>query len=176
MMQATGDREGIVLVRTPLAVLEALGKINGSEIEYAEPNYIYQHHATSNDTYFTNGSLWGMYGQFTTPSNQYGSEAAAAWANGHTGSSAVYVGIIDEGAMYSHEDLAGNFGNPLEIAGNGMDDDGNGYIDDTYGWDFVSNDNSTFDGAADDHGTHVAGNYRCKGWEWDRCCRSKLAG
>ncbi len=163
MMQAAGDREGIVLVRTPLAVLEALGKIKGSEIEFAEPNYIYQHHATSNDTYFTNGSLWGMYGQTTTPSNQYGSEAAAAWANGHTGSSAVYVGIIDEGAMYSHEDLAGNFGNPLEIAGNGMDDDGNGYIDDTYGWDFVSNDNSTFDGAADDHGTHVAGTIGANG-------------
>lgn len=121
-MQGAGDKEGIFLVHTPLTVLEALAKIKGTEIEYTEPNYIYRHDAVSNDTYFNNGSLWGMYGQFTTPSNQYGSEAAAAWANGHTGSSTVYVGIIDEGAMYNHEDLAGNFGNPLEIAGNGVDE------------------------------------------------------
>lgn len=162
-MQGAGDKEGIFLVHTPLTVLEALAKIKGTEIEYTEPNYIYRHDAVSNDTYFNNGSLWGMYGQFTTPSNQYGSEAAAAWANGHTGSSTVYVGIIDEGAMYNHEDLAGNFGNPLEIAGNGVDDDGNGYVDDTYGWDFVQNDNSTFDGNQDDHGTHVAGTIGAKG-------------
>lgn len=162
-MQSAGDTEGIMLVHSPLAVLEAIGKIKGEEIMYAEPNYIYQHDAVSNDTYYLNGSLWGMYGQFSTPSNQYGSDAAAAWANGHTGSSTVYVGIIDEGAMYNHEDLAGNFGNPLEIASNGIDDDGNGYVDDSYGWDFVHNDNSTFDGNQDDHGTHVAGTIGAKG-------------
>lgn len=77
-MQGAGDKEGIFLVHTPLTVLEALAKIKGTEIEYTEPNYIYRHDAVSNDTYFNNGSLWGMYGQFTTPSNQYGSEAAAA--------------------------------------------------------------------------------------------------
>ena len=46
-------------------------------IEFAEPNYIYTHQATSNDTYYTNGSLWGMY---SSPTNQYGSQASAAWA------------------------------------------------------------------------------------------------
>jgi len=155
-MRKFNDHEGIYLVHTPLAALDAINKIKGLEIEYAEPNFIYQHEVTSNDTYFTNGSLWGMYGDATTPANQYGSQAAEAWAVGHTGSSDVYVGVIDEGAMYFHEDL-GNFGNPGEIAGNGIDDDGNGFVDDHYGWDFDKNDNTTYDGTQDDHGTHVSG-------------------
>ena len=99
-----------------------------------------------------------MYGSSTTPANAYGCQAGEAWANGHTGSETVYVGIIDEGYMYTHEDLANNAGtNPGEIAGNGLDDDENGYIDDVYGWDFAKNDNSVFDGKDDDHGKHVAG-------------------
>ncbi|HKB44048.1 MAG TPA: S8 family peptidase [Chitinophagaceae bacterium] len=151
MMKKSGDNEGVYLLHTSLAVFDAISKMKGNtEIEYAEPNYIYQHEVTSNDPYFTNNSLWGMNGT-------YGCNASTAWGNGHTGSSNVYVGVIDEGAMYNHEDLAGNFGNPNEIAGNGIDDDGNGYIDDANGWDFVSNDNTTFDGIADDHGTHVSG-------------------
>ncbi|HEU5365061.1 MAG TPA: S8 family peptidase, partial [Hanamia sp.] len=156
-MQRFGDNDGFYVVNTPLAVLDAVGKVKGIDVEFAEPNYTYQHELTSNDSYFTNGSLWGMYGDASIPSNQYGCQAAEAWANGHTGSANVFVGVIDEGAMYNHEDLAGNFGNPKEIAGNGIDDDGNGYVDDHYGWDFVDNDNSTFDGTGDDHGTHVSG-------------------
>jgi subtilisin family serine protease len=161
-MKNGGDEEGVFLVnmsKNALEVLQSMNKIN--EIEYAELNYIYQHYATSNETYFTNGSLWGMYGSSTSPSNQYGSGAAAVWAkntNGSTGSSTVYVGIIDEGYMYTHEDLAANAGvNPGEIAGNKKDDDGNGLVDDVYGWDFAGNNNTIFDGVGDDHGTHVAG-------------------
>jgi subtilisin family serine protease len=158
-MEQFGDKEGLVLVHTPMAALEALSRIQGAaEIEYVEPNYIYQHNATSNDPYYTNGSLWGMYGGSTSPSNQFGSHAGVAWANNRTGSSTVVIGIIDEGVMHSHPDLNANiWRNPGEIAGNGIDDDGNGYIDDVYGWDFDGNDNSTYDGAHDDHGTHVAG-------------------
>ncbi len=162
-MQRFGDDEGIFVVHTPLAVLDALNKIKGVDVSYAEPNFIYQHEATSNDNYFTNGLLWGMYGDASNPSNQYGSQAAEAWAAGHTGAATVYVGVIDEGAMYNHEDLAGNFGNPKEIAGNGVDDDNNGYIDDHYGWDFDKNDNTTFDGMDDDHGTHVSGTIGARG-------------
>jgi len=156
--QGTGDLE---LVRLPpgLTVARAMGRLKGSfVVEYAEPNWVYYHDATSNDPYYTNGSLWGMYGDATSPANQYGSQAGEAWAAGHTGSSTVYVGIIDEGFMRTHEDLSANAGtNPGEIAGNGVDDDRNGYVDDVYGWDFDGNDNSTFDGTQDDHGTHVAG-------------------
>ncbi|WP_394540265.1 hypothetical protein PRJ39_06615 [Lysobacter enzymogenes] len=47
-------------------------------VEYAEPNWQYQHQAVSNDTYYTNGSLWGMYSAASSPANAYGSQAAAA--------------------------------------------------------------------------------------------------
>ena len=151
-----GDLE---LVRIPpgLAVSEAARGIQGSGVEFAEPNWIYTTGLVSNDTYYTNGSLWGMYGAATSPANEYGSGAAAAWANGHVGTNIVYVGIIDEGVM-PHADLGANvWTNPGEIAGNGIDDDGNGYTDDVRGWDFDGKDNSTYDGTQDDHGTHVAG-------------------
>lgn len=158
-MRRGGDAEGVTLLRTGLSVPAAIQALRGNaSVEYAEPNYIYQHAAVSTDTYFTNGSLWGMYGGTSSPPNQFGSQAAVAWAAGKTDCSAVYIGIIDEGYMYTHEDLAANAGkNPGEIAGNGVDDDGNGLVDDVYGWDFNSNDNSIFDGTSDDHGTHVAG-------------------
>lgn len=149
---ASGD---LLLVESKLGTLEAIERLkNMPEVEYAEPNWIYQHAATSNDTYFTNGSLWGMGAN----NNAFGSGANTAWAAGKTGSNTVYIGIIDEGYMYTHEDLAPNAGvNPGEIANNGVDDDGNGYVDDVYGWDFAGNNNTVFDGTADDHGTHVAG-------------------
>ena len=158
-MRAAGDREGITVVRTGISVAAAIAALaNDPDVEYAEPNWIYTSDAVSNDTYFTNGSLWGMYGASTTPANQYGSGAAVAWGAGHTNCSNVYVGIIDEGYYYEHADLAANAGtNPGEVAGNGVDDDGNGYVDDVYGYDFDGGNSSVFDGTADDHGTHVAG-------------------
>ncbi|WP_330970671.1 S8 family serine peptidase, partial [Lysobacter sp. A3-1-A15] len=80
------------------------------------------------------------------------------WNAGHTSCGTVWVGVIDEGYMYAHEDLAANAGtNPGEVPGDGIDNDGNGYVDDVYGWDFDGGDNSVFDGDTDDHGTHVAG-------------------
>ena len=158
-MQRGGDREGLTVVHTSMNVPDAVAALRGSgDVEYAEPNWVYRTDATSNDSYFTNGSLWGMYGDASSPANQFGSQAAEAWAANHTDCSGVYVGIIDEGYYYQHEDLAANAAtNPGEVAGNGVDDDGNGYVDDVYGWDFAGNDNSVFDGTTDDHGTHVAG-------------------
>jgi subtilisin family serine protease len=152
-----GDLE---LVRIPPGIGIAAA-VRGLEmdpaVEFAEPNWIYHHTATSNDTYYTNGSLWGMYGDATTPSNSFGSQAGEAWARGNTGSGTVYVGVIDEGVMYNHADLAANiWTNPFDPGGGG-DNDGNGYVDDVHGWDFAGNNNSTYDGAQDDHGTHVAG-------------------
>ena len=153
LMRELGEGD-IELVRLPagMTVANAMARLKGHfAVEYAEPNWIYRHDATSNDPYYTNGSLWGMSGGF-------GSGASTAWGNNKTNCSSVYVGIIDEGYMYTHDDLAANAGkNPGEIAGNGVDDDRNGYVDDVYGWDFDGNNNSVFDGAGDDHGTHVAG-------------------
>jgi subtilisin family serine protease len=156
--QGVGDLE---LMRLPpgMSVARAMDRLEAHfAVEYAEPNWVYYHDATSNDTYYSNGSLWGMYGDSTSPANQYGSGAAAAWAANKTNCGGVYVGIIDEGYMYTHPDLAANVGtNPGEVAGNGRDDDGNGLVDDVYGWDFDGNNNTVFDGSSDDHGTHVAG-------------------
>jgi subtilisin family serine protease len=162
MTHQRGDGKGdLHLVRLPfgLSVAAAMRDLqNERTIDFAEPNWVYHHQATSDDTHYTNGSLWGMYGDASSPANAYGSQAAEAWAANHTNCSSVWVGIIDEGYMHSHEDLAANAGqNPREIAGNGVDDDNNGYIDDVYGWDFDGNNNTVFDGVNDDHGTHVAG-------------------
>ena len=158
-MRAAGDGEGITVVRTPKSVSAAIADLAADpDVEYAEPNWIYTSDATSDDTYFTNGSLWGMYGGSGSPANTYGSGASIAWTAGKTNCGNVYVGIIDEGYMYTHPDLAANVGtNPGEVAGNGVDDDNNGYVDDVYGWDFAGGNNTVFDGVTDDHGTHVAG-------------------
>jgi len=163
---------------TAIAQLEA-----DPAVAYAEPNWIYtvQGVRTSGKAkpgtqpgatdYFTDGSLWGMYGDSSTPANSFGSQAAEAWGPlpsgstthpGHTGSDAVYVGVIDEGIQFTHPDLDANvWTNPFDVAGNRVDDDGNGYVDDVHGWDFAGNNSSVYDGgtrgSSDDHGTHVAG-------------------
>ncbi len=132
-------------------------------VEYAEPNWIYTTSAVPNDPLYTNGSLWGMYGDGSTPANQFGSQAAEAWSAGYTGSNDVYVGIIDEGVDFTHPDLdANSWVNPFDPV-DGVDNDGNGYVDDTRGWDFDANNNSVFDGTGDDHGTHVAGTIAAEG-------------
>ena len=152
-----GDLE---LLRIPpgLTVAAAVRQLTGVRaVEFAEPNWIYEHQATSTDPYYTNGTLWGMYGDATTPANQFGSQAGEAWAAGKVGSGGVYVGVIDEGIMPGHEDLGVNvFFNTFDPV-DGVDNDDNGYVDDVRGWDFANNDNSTFDGIGDDHATHVAG-------------------
>jgi subtilisin family serine protease len=157
-------RGDLVLVRhRPDLPSQAAANAIGSDpaVEFAEPNWVYTHQAASSDPYFTNGSLWGLYGDASAPANQYGSQAAEAWAGGNTGSAGVYVGVIDEGIQSTHPDLDANvWTNPFDPA-NGADDDGNGYVDDVHGWDFANNDNTIYDGGTqgklDDHGTHVAG-------------------
>jgi len=163
-----GDLE---LLRIPAGTVgAAIRALSGDRsVEFAEPNWIYEHQETSNDPYYTNGSLWGMYGDATTPANQYGSQAGEAWAALNAGSREVYIGVIDEGVMGAHEDLqyqtldsigkaiSGNvWTNPFDPV-DGVDNDGNGFVDDNHGWDFDGNNNGTYDGTQDDHGTHVAG-------------------
>lgn len=146
-----------------LAIANAVRELEREPfVEFVEPNWIYQHQSTSNDPYYTNGSLWGMYGDGTSPSNAFGSQAGEAWVN-KTDCSGVYVGIIDEGLMWNHEDLAGNvWTNPHDPV-DGVDNDGNGYVDDAHGWDFAGNDSSIYDGSGDDHGTHVSGTVAARG-------------
>ena len=158
-MRGRGRKVGMARVKVTGNVANAIAALQADpDVEYAEPNWIYKHQS-SNDPYYTNGSLWGTYGTATSPANQFGSGAAAVWTKTNGRSCAgVVIGIIDEGYMYTHTDLAPNVGkNPGEIAGNGRDDDGNGLVDDVYGWDFAGNNNTVFDDVGDDHGTHVAG-------------------
>ncbi len=161
-MEASGC-PAILCAHTSLSVPEAVALLNDNPgVEFAEPNYVVTRSAASNDPKFTDGSLWGMYGDTTSPANAFGSQAAEAWRDGYTGSRQVYVGVIDEGIQFEHPDLAANiWTNPFDPP-NGRDDDGNGYVDDMNGWDFYQNNNSVFDGSPtspniDAHGTHVAG-------------------
>jgi subtilisin family serine protease len=167
IVEETGREDGkgaLELARIPpgLAIAAAARGLEADPaVEFAEPNWVYYHTATSTDPYYTNGSLWGLYGGATTPANQYGSQAGAAWARGTVGSGGVYVGIIDEGIQSTHPDLKANvWTNPHELV-DGVDNDGNGYVDDVHGWDFDGNNNTIYDGGTrgslDDHGTHVAG-------------------
>ena len=160
---ARNDGKGdLHLLRLPVGLAVAAGLREAGRaptVDFAEPNWIYSRSATSNDPYYTNGSLWGMYGDTSSPANQYGSQAGEAWTATAGGNcSTVVVGVIDEGIMVLHPDLAGNIWvNPTDRSVNSIDEDGNGYIDDVNGWDFDGNNNTVFDGVGDDHGTHVAG-------------------
>ncbi len=138
-------------------------------VAFAEPNWIYFHHDVSDDPYYTNGLLWGMYGDVSRPDSPYGSQADEAWLAGITGIQSVHVGVIDEGIDLNHEDLSANIWiNPYDKK-DGVDNDGNGYVDDIHGWDFANNDNSIYDGkgpkdtSTDSHGTHVSGTIGGKG-------------
>jgi hypothetical protein len=160
---ASGELE-LAALPARVAVANAIARLRGNpDVLFAEPNWILTHQATADDVYYTNGSLWGMYGDGTTPANPYGSQAAKAWAGNNVGSSNVYIGVIDEGIDIDHPDLAANiWTNPYDVAGDGIDNDGNGFVDDVHGWDFFQNDNTIYDGSSDDsftdrHGTHVAG-------------------
>lgn len=84
--------------------IEILSKM--PEVEVAEANWTYTTQSTSNDSLYSSGSLWGMYGNDATgPINVYGSQADEAWAKGYTGSTKTVMGVIDTGLDYTHPDL-----------------------------------------------------------------------
>jgi len=144
-----------IKLKKEMTVEEAVALYSAEpDVEYAEPNLIVSILTTPNDPRF--GELWGLHntGQ-TGGTSDADIDAPEAW-DISIGSSDVVVAVIDTGVDYGHEDLAANmWTNPLEIPGNGIDDDGNGYIDDIYGIDAINNDSDPFDDNG--HGTHVSG-------------------
>lgn len=119
-----------------------------------EPDYLHFPTATPNDPNYT--SLWGLHntGQ-SGGTNDADIDAPETW-DVLTDASDVFVAVIDTGVDRAHADLTANmWTNPLEIAGNGVDDDNNGFIDDVNGWDFFDDDNDPTD--THSHGTHCAG-------------------
>src|SRR5688572_26823602 len=74
-------------------------------VVFAEPDWQVSIAATSDDPGYVNGSLWGMYGDASTPANQYGSQSAEAWSASHLGASDTVIGVIDTGIDYKHPDL-----------------------------------------------------------------------
>jgi len=186
VVAAATHRPEVELVRLPAGTDRGLAVAeleSDPAVAYAEPNFLLSHQATATDPIFISTNvtqdLWGMYGDASTPTNAFGSQAAEAWAAGHTGAKSVYVGVIDEGIQYTHPELSGQvWTNPFDTA-NGVDDDGNGYVDDIHGWDFDGRNNTIYDGGTkgslDDHGTHVSGTIGAKannsqgvvGMNWD---------
>ena len=77
-----------------------------------------------------------------------------------TGDPSIIVGVMDEGILVDHPDLAANMWvNEGEIYGSYNDNDGNGFNGDYYGYNFASDRGYISATASNDtgHGTHVAG-------------------
>lgn len=128
------------------------------DIEYVEPNYIRYINASPNDSYFTNGYLWGLYnyGQTvngTTGINDKDIDAPEAWDLESSSQPDVIIAVLDTGVNYNHSDLSSNMWN-----GASCKDHNNNIISGGcpyYGWDYLNNDNNPIDDNG--HGTHVAG-------------------
>lgn len=139
-MKASGH-PGVTHMRTGLPLRQAMEFLNRHPaVEYAEPNWVYTHQDGPDDPYLVDGQLWGMLSGNSTPANGYGTHAVDAWTVGYTGSSTVYVGVIDEGMQWTHPDLSAN----VDYA------DSRNFID-------SPPSQNIYTSGQDSHGTHVAG-------------------
>src|SRR5262245_58206046 len=132
-------------------------------VKFAEPNYVYRHQQTPNDTSF--GSLWGMNNTGQTIQGQVGIadadiDAVSAW-DVSTGSSSIVVGVIDTGVDYNHPDLAGNIWSApaaftVTVGGQTINCPAG-----SHGFNAVNNTCNPLDD--NNHGTHVSGTIGARG-------------
>jgi parallel beta-helix repeat protein len=148
---------------------------NNPNVEYAEPNYIYQINIIPNDPLYN--QQWALNNTGNNdgiPDSDI--DAPQAW-DITTGKTNITIAIADTGIDYTHPDLIENLWiNTKEDINNNqkfdnwpkwrkkdgitgdidnIDNDGNGYIDDVIGWNFDKNNNDPMDNFG--HGTHCAG-------------------
>lgn len=144
-----------------LPLLEQIALLRADpNIQYAEPNLYMHSDSVPDDPSYIDGSQWNMEGPESSPANQFGANAAGAWAAGYTGDKRVYVAVLDEGIDITHPDLVDNiWTNPnVETGTPGIDSPGDPYFGDLHGWNFVDNNNDVSPQAIGEiHGTHVSG-------------------
>lgn len=152
----------------------AAGMLRDSDVESAEPNYIYQTAGTPaltdgraasvsgagthgetdkapavnsdlpNDPFLRSRGSWGQ--PFADLWSLFTIEAPAAWQV--TQGEGTLVAVVDSGIDVGHRDIRRNiWRNGGEIPLNGVDDDDNGFVDDVHGWDFTRCTSSNFDGS-----------------------------
>jgi len=126
-------------------------------VEYVEPDSVVQialEPVLPGDEYFS--SQWALHNTGQTGGTLDADiDAPEAWAIA-AAVTPVVVAVIDTGVDPAHPDLAGSlWTNPLEIPGDGVDNDRNGYVDDIHGINTITRSGDPSDDNG--HGTHCAG-------------------
>jgi hypothetical protein len=134
------------------------------EVIIAQRNHAVTHRAVPND------ALFNQQWQYVNDGSNGGVpdadiDADLAWEITTGGLTVqgddIVAAVLDDGHNINHPDFEDNLWvNPLEIPGNGIDDDNNGYLDDYLGWSITTNTDNIGGGG---HGTPVAGIIGAKG-------------
>lgn len=126
------------------------------QFEFVEPDHVRQLCLTPSDTFFLDGTLWGLHNNGQSAGVR-GADISVTNAWDITvGSTNVIVAVLDSGIRYTHLDLAAQmWRNPGEIAGDGIDNDGDRIVDNVFGFNAITGMGDPNDDHG--HGTHVAG-------------------
>ena len=141
---------GFYLLRTGRDTASVCAELRGDpDVEYAQPNYIYERCGEPNDPEFPDQYAHQLI------------QMSDAW-DISTGSHDIVVAVLDTGVDVNHPDLKDNIWvNKGEIPNNDLDDDNNGYIDDVSGWNFEEDNNDVIPEfgwyGVEGHGTQVSG-------------------